>query len=304
MVYEDTHYSQINVASASRKLLTVDHVSAGLVATYTEAMVAGAIFERMKVPLITLWDSAPELDQLGQYVFGIGVWAPSSSGTAADFALHSLDAKTTVTISTNGEWSLGISEQFRNQFEAGGGRVLAHFEVNPDEADFRSLLLKMKAMKPDVLYAPVSDNIPSFWRQLKQIGFGGPAITSDVLNPEVIANIGVSSEGIYQTQVADPSDLMTGKMIERYRAKYGRDCRQKFIVSQGFDAIRLLAHAMDSAGPDPEKLKEALYTVRDLEGASGRISISAEGSARKLVSMFQVRSGQLELVEKGGAGGF
>jgi len=46
VIYEDTQYNMRSVATASNKLLALDKVSAGLVATFTEAMVAGPIFEK------------------------------------------------------------------------------------------------------------------------------------------------------------------------------------------------------------------------------------------------------------------
>lgn len=245
-----------------------------------------------------MWDSAPELERIGDYVFGIGVWAPSTSIVAAEFARGELKAQSAVTVSTNGEWSLGVSEAFRKDFTEAGGKILGHFEVNPADADFRTVLTKVKALNPDVLYAPVSDNVPAFWIQLNKLGFKKPAITSDVISQEILASIGDSAEGVYQTQGADPSEGETRGMMDLYKRRYGRDCTQVFITSLGFDAVALIASAMQSNNLTPEGIKLGLYSTRNYAGASGETTIDQNGSGRKIVSMFQVQKQKLQLVKK------
>lgn len=296
IIYEDTHYNMKSVASAANKLISIDRVNAAVVSTYTEAMVAGPIFEKFKVPLITLWDSSPEIEAIGDYVFGIGVWAPSTSSVAAEFARQKLHAKTAVTISTNGEWSLGVAAAFRKQFEDAGGKIVGQFELNPSDSDFRTVFTRVKALNPDALYAPVSDNVPAFWIQRFKMGIKAPAISSDILNDDILKSIGSAAEGVYQTQATDPSSEATSQLMARYKKRYGKDCTQIFITSLGFDAVSITAEAVRSHGKEPEKIKEGLYAVRNYPGASGDTTIEAGGSSRKLVSMLRVHNQTLELV--------
>src|SRR5262245_30603528 len=77
LVVEDTQYKSVVAHTIGKKMLSVDHVSAAIIGTISEVMAVGPEFERAKVPLFVLWDSAPELEALGDYVFAIGPWAPS-----------------------------------------------------------------------------------------------------------------------------------------------------------------------------------------------------------------------------------
>ena len=292
VVFEDTQYDMKNVRTAARKLIVLDRVSAAVIGTFTEVMVAGPVFEAAKIPLINIWDSAPEIEGLGEYVFGIGVWTPSSSSEAVRFARERLGAKTAVTVCNNGEWSLGVAKAFQDKFEQSGGQVLKSFEMNPAESDFRTVLLRVKALNPDVLYAPVTDNIAAFWMQLKRSGFNRPVITSDVLNQELVGTIGDAAQGVYQTQSTDPQFPETKKMLAAFRQHFDRDCSQVFFTSLGFDSIVLLAEAMKKKGLSGEAIKNGLYEMVDFPGSSGPISMTPEGSVRRMVNVVQIQKGQ------------
>ncbi|MCB0334173.1 MAG: ABC transporter substrate-binding protein, partial [Bdellovibrionales bacterium] len=64
IIFEDTQYNMKTVNTLSQKALHIDNVPLALVSNYTEVMVAGPVFERSKTPLITLWDSSPEIEKL------------------------------------------------------------------------------------------------------------------------------------------------------------------------------------------------------------------------------------------------
>ena len=303
IIFEDTQYDMRNVHTASKKLINVDKVLAAVISTYTEVMVAGPVFETAKVPLINLWDSAPEIEALGDYIFGIGVWAPSSSSVAVDYVRNKLKAKTAVTISSNGEWSLGVAEAFRNQFKAAGGKVLSYYEVNPSDTDFRTILSKVKLLKPDVIYAPIADNVPAFWLQYGRSGINATAVTSDILNQEIIDSIGSLVEGVLQTQTSDPNYPSTQEMLKSYKEYFGKECTQVFFTSLGYDSIKLIANSIRNSSskerpsaPTSDGIKKGLYAIKKFPGASGETTITPEGSSRKYVSIFQVKDQKLSLI--------
>lgn len=293
IIFEDTQYNPLLVATEAQKLLKIDRVVGAVIASYSEAMVAGPIFEKAEVPLISLWDSSPELDKIGDYTFGIGVWAPSTSSEAVRFIKDKFKAKTAVTLCTSEEWSLSIENAFTKTFKENGGEILERFEVGPKELDFRTILLKIRNLNPDVLYVSITDNLPSFWRQYGAIRLSKPTITADVLNREILSVLAGAADGVYQTQVADPNWESTAKLLQLYRAKFKKEATQLFLTSLGYDSVNLLAKAARDNGVDPKNVKDGLYSIQNFLGAAGETSISKEGSAKKLVSMFQVKDQEL-----------
>ena len=99
----------------AKKLIELDKIQAGIVASYHDAKLVAPMFERAKIPLIVLWDSSPKLEALGEYTFGIGTWLPSSGEVSANFAKNQLKASKVAILNTNTEWSLDVSAAFKAQ---------------------------------------------------------------------------------------------------------------------------------------------------------------------------------------------
>ena len=86
VLIEDTVNDPKNALTAAKKLIEKDKVSAALMSSYPEYRTGGMEFEKNKIPVIALWDSSPELDGMGDFIFGIGPWTPSSGSVSAEFA--------------------------------------------------------------------------------------------------------------------------------------------------------------------------------------------------------------------------
>lgn len=294
VVFEDTQYNMKTVNTLSQKVISVDRAPLAIISNYTEVMVGGIVFEKAKVPLITLWDTSPEIEDLGKYVFGIGVWAPSTSQVAVDYSLRDLKAKTAIVVATNGQWSLAVAQSFAKQFAKSGGRVIEEFTVNPSDVDFRTIATKIVKHNPDIIYAPLSDHQLPFWRQLHSSGYSGARITSDTLNQEIINEIGEISNGIFQTQVADPNNESTRKMLAAYKKRYNSNCEQIFLTALGYDGIHLSALAINKAKSlNTEEITNQLYMIKDYLGAAGLTTINEDGSAIKSAGMFVVKDKRL-----------
>lgn len=298
IILQDTQYVMKTVNTLAIKAISLDKVILGLISNYTEVMVAGSVFERAKTPLITLWDAAPEIENLGDYVFGIGIWSPSTSQAAVDYVVDKKNAKTAVTLATNGQWSLAVADNFAKQFKKAGGKILNEIQVNPTETDFRTIVAKIAHLKPDVLYAPLSDNPVAFWKQLHSSGFKGIRITSDTLNEDLVAELGVISDGIFQTQISDPETNATKQMLKEYKSKFGKDCKQIFLTALGYDGVLLAAQAMRQADVlNPQEINKQLYKIKNYPGAAGLTSIDEKGTAKKKSKVFVIKDGKFHLAD-------
>jgi branched-chain amino acid transport system substrate-binding protein len=297
LIVEDSQLKPQVAHSAATKLLKVDRVTAALNASFIESMANGKVFESAKVPVITLWDSASEIERLGDYVFGIGLWTPSSASRASDFALTSLSARTAVIINTQAEWSETVAGLFEEYFAEGGGVVLKRISVSPKENDFRTLVHLAKNFNADVLYAPITENLVPFYKQLREVQFSKPIITSDIIAAEHINQAPRIFEGVYQTNAPEPEGEVCASVVALYRRKFKREPTLPLFVAWGYDGIRLLTSAISKVGPDSEKIKEYLYTVDGFPGASSRITFNRSGSSPVMERMFVIRGGKFELVE-------
>ena len=60
--------------------------------------------------------------------------------------------------------------------------MLRSFAFNPQDQDLRAVFSKVRALKPDVIYSPVGDNIVPFYSQLRHQNPSVPVISSDVIS--------------------------------------------------------------------------------------------------------------------------
>jgi branched-chain amino acid transport system substrate-binding protein len=298
IIVEDDELDVSKMLSIARKFADVDQVDAVIVPAYLQAQTAGHVYEQAKIPTVVLWDSNPEIDAMGEYIFSIGPWTPSSGEKAAKYAYNTLGMRTASIVLTNEPYSLDLSRVFREEFEMLGGTVLEEVSINLGQGrDFRSQILRATQGNPDVLYTPITEGAPAFYRQLHEMRYEGQVVTSDILTEQMLAETKEATEGVYQTSIADPEGVQTEHMRKLYRDFYGKEIGNTLFVAWGYDAVHMLVAAAKKTGSG-EDINDALYTLENFPGASATISITEGGSSPMLASMFVVQDETFLLVEE------
>lgn len=296
VIIEDTHSDPKFANSAAQKLISVDKIVAAITTSYPETEVGGAQFQRAHIPSIALWDSSPQIDAMGDYIFAIGPWTPSDAEVGAAFCVEKLKAKRASIINTVEPWSELIADLFSKSIEALGGKVVQRFRVNPGDADFRTLLAKIKSESPDVLYAPLTNEVVPFHTQKLLSRLAIPVLSAGIITEEHVLQNPAAFEGVYQTGIKDPQRPEMTALAMRYEKKFGKKLTLPWFVATGYDAVMLYGSAIRIVGADSERIKEFLYTVKNFPGAAQTISISAAGSSPYFASMFRVEKGKFVLV--------
>ena len=70
----------------------------------------------------------------------------------ANFFAENLKVKSIFVLDDSGAYGVGIANSFQKQAEKIGIKVLGRDQLNPKEADYTTILTKIKALKPDALY--------------------------------------------------------------------------------------------------------------------------------------------------------
>lgn len=298
IIIEDDQFKQANVVTGAQKLVSVNKVDAAIAGSFWEAQATSNIFEESKTPLIVLWDSNPQLDNMGDYIFAIGPWTPSAGESAADFSYNTLDARKVVIINNLDPWSSEVSAIFKKIFEQLGGTILDQYSVSSEETnDFRTVITKAKSLNPDAIYSPLSEGMTTFYIQLKESGYRGNVVTSDIITENTIDVTKGATEGIYQTQILDPVSEKTQHMKEIYRKKFGKETTHVLYNAWGYDAVHMIVEAARRCA-DSICIKDNLYGIQNFGGASARISINENGSSPMMESIFQIRNGTFVLIKK------
>lgn len=296
VIYEDSELRPKQAHSATMKLISQDKIVAGINSAFSEVMANGKLYETHKIPAITLWDSSKQIEALGDYNFGIGLWTPSSAEVSSKFSINKLKAKKAVIIHTQAEWSDTVSELFKADFEKNGGKVLKVFSVHHDAVDFRTILTKTKYLNPDVIYAPLMEDIVPFYKQLRQLKVKSHIVTSDILAKEHIDQLGSILEGVYQSNAPSLGKDGASLIKEKYRARYEKEPKLPLFNAWGYDGIMLICSAIENGALNSNSIKEHLYSLKDYKGLTNSITFTKEGTSPLIEKMYQINKGEFKEV--------
>ena len=197
------------------------------------------------------------------------------------------------------DYSVGLMENFVQQFESLGGAIVANESYNSDEKDFNAQLTKIKSVQPDVVYLPdYYSTVALIAKQLRAQGIDAPIVGADGWDGLVglFDNAGASGEevlnGYYSNHYAsDSTEGAVKKFVDAFTAKYNE--APNSFAALGYDAMNMLNDAIVTAGTeDSEKVREALENT-DGNYVTGHITFDEKHNPVKSAVM-------IKLVQKDG----
>jgi branched-chain amino acid transport system substrate-binding protein len=113
-------------------------------------------------------------------------------------------------------------------------------------------------------------------------------------DPEVVAITGPGAiEGTIITDASfDPAspDPAAQKFMTDFRAKFGKE--PGILANTAYDALMVLAHAIEKVGADPDALQAYLHQMKNYPGVSGPISFSLEGEVHRPIRISRAQEGK------------
>ena len=104
-------------------------------------------------PDITDPKFAPQFRPAGKAIYFRTVTTDAYQGpNMANYFAQKLKVKKVFIIDDTGAYGVGIADAFEAQARKDGMKVLGHDQVNPLEADYTTILTKIKGIDPEALY--------------------------------------------------------------------------------------------------------------------------------------------------------
>ena len=214
----------------------------------------------------------------------------------ANYFADTLKVKSVYVLDDSGAYGVGIADSFQKQAEARGIKVMGRDQLNPKEADFTTILTKIKAANPDALYyggvaqAGVKLTKQAYDVIPKMIKGGGDGM----VGPEILKGAGFpAAEGWYAT-IAGPhllEDPAAKTMIANFKKKYGTSPDDYTITA--YDAAEVIVDSIKRvvATGKPvtrEAVRDAIQATK-LKTLQGEISFDENGDIlSKVVSVFKI----------------
>jgi branched-chain amino acid transport system substrate-binding protein len=219
----------------------------------------------------------------------------AQGGNIGNYAFATLGAKTVAVISDKSAFGQGVAEQFQAAFEKAGGKTTSVNGINPGDVDFRAVLTKVAAEKPDlVYYGGVAAEAGLLVKQMREAGMTQKLFVPDqCFGPEFIKIGGTAAEGAYISYQGPPLDSTPDlkAFTEAFKAKYGAE---PFVGQFGYVSMQLVEAAIKTAGKaDPAGITTALHG-NTYPTILGDYSFEANGAMKGggFIFIYQVKDGK------------
>lgn len=291
-------------ANAMTKVITQDKVIAVTGFTVSSCGIAGSsVAEDNKIPLVAAATVNPRVTvdektgKVKDYIFRACVIDSFQGTVGANFALNSLKTKkAAIIIDSSSDYSKGLAQVFKDVFTKGGGQIVAEEAYLQKDQDFKSVLTKIKAQNPEILYIPgYYEEVGKLVKQARELGMTIPILGVDAWDSPKLVEIGSSQalNNTYFTNFYSVQDTTPASQafVEAYKKEYGQ--LPDSMAAMGYDAVYLLVDAIKRANSvDSAKIREALAGTKDFKSVSGNMNLSPNHDAIRGVVIIEMKDGQ------------
>ncbi|MBN9270710.1 MAG: ABC transporter substrate-binding protein, partial [Mesorhizobium sp.] len=276
----DTRDSQStgNVAvDAATQLVQVKKVPAvigGIISSVTIPILT-SVTAPAKIVQVSPAASSPTLTQLGRDgktngIFFRTITSDALQGVAA--AKYAIDSgyKKLAVINVNNDFGVNMEAEFAKAYKALGGTIVSQTPYNEKQSSYASEVTAAMAGEPDALYlisTPVDGaTIVRTW--ISQGGVQKFLLNDGMNSPDFIDSVGAQylNEARGTSSGTSPTKS-TEYFMKNYKAFSGGIEPTNPAADRAYDAGAIVGLAIaEAGGPDPAKIRDAIYKVVDPKG--------------------------------------
>ncbi|WP_041668815.1 ABC transporter substrate-binding protein [Acetobacterium woodii] len=292
LVVADNKSDKAEATTAAARLIEKDKVVAILGSWGSSlSIAAGDVVKTNKIPAVALSATNPQVTAGNDYYFRVCFLDPFQGTVMANYAYKNLNAKKVAIIQeVSNDYSVGLAKFFTDSFTKLTGdpnAIVSTGNYNTGDQDFNGILTNIKATNPDVIFAPGNFTESALIiKQARALGITAPFIGGDTWETnEFITVGGTDVEGAVMSTFFDDTNPLTeaGKtFVTEYKKAYPDRENIAAVTALGYDGYMMTLDAIERAGStDPVAIRDALAQTTDFEGATGMITIDANGDATK-----------------------
>jgi len=304
-VIQDDKNDPTEAANVANLLINRHRVRAIVGAVTSKASIpVSDIAQAMKIPALTPTGTNPKITvadgKRKDYMFRSCFIDPFQGSVMARFTVETLKKRTAAVLyDASNDYSRGTAEVFRDSFGKLGGKVLAFEAYGKDDVDFSALLTKVKASGAEALYLPdYYGKVGLIARQAREKGVKAQLVGVDGWDsPDLVKIAGEAVEGGYFVNHYSPEDTRpeVQAWVRKYRERHGQ--LPDALGTLAYDGTKMLFEAIRRAGSDdPRKIRDALASIRDFSGVTGKMALDANGDAVKSAAILKIEGGRQKFV--------
>lgn len=267
----------------------------GIVGPLTDAtaIAAAPAAERRRVVLITPGATAP-LPYGGHYVFRTALPARTQAQALAAYLVEQLRVRRVAVVHDSNDYGTMVALAFDEAARAKGATITGRRLFRDGEKDFaRHVQGAINDRAQAVFLAAYPDEGVLFLRQARAVTSGLLIAGSDALYTEDTATwAGAAANDLYVPAGFVPETPLpiVRAFVASYHERHGRIPDQ--FAAQAYDAVRVLAFALRRAGPDREKVRDVVGTLRRFPAVTGELSFDRWGDPVRDVIITRISGGR------------
>lgn len=300
LIFEDSQGLPAQATNAAERLIARDHVNVITDAFNSSATLAAVgVAERERVPMVVGLSTADSITASGSpFVFRVCLPNTDLARLLGTYITEREKPARVAFIYEKTDFGTNLANVVRKQLEASGAETVDFEGVNQHQADFLSLITKLKNVQPDTVFlAVIGDSGLPFLRQARQAGFRARwANAVSLSNPGFLQEAGQAANGFIGITHFD-AELATGQaaaFVKEFKAAYGVVPTHYSAVY--YDDIFVIAAAMRRGGMSPTGIADALKQT-DFRGITGRIKFDARGQAHIGTVIFRWTGERKEILQ-------
>jgi len=217
---------------------------------------ASRIYANAGIPEIAM-ATAPEYTQQGfKTTFRMMTSDTQQGSVAGAFAVKNLGMKKIAIVDDRTAYGQGLADQFEKAAKAAGAKIVDREYTNDKAVDFKSILTKLKASNPDLIYYGGADSQAApMVKQMKTLGVRAPLMGGEMVHtPTFLKLAGEASNGTIASLAGLPLEQMPGgkDYVARYKKRFGEDVQT--YSPYAYDGAMAMFAAMKAANStDPAK---------------------------------------------------
>lgn len=196
----------------------------------------------------------------------------------------------------NNDFGVGLQQVFYKEITNLGGKIVISEAYEQGSTDFRTQLTKIKEVNPDGIFLVGYREVPQILIQAKELNLKAKFLGTGLLeDPKIIEVAKDAAEGIFFTQLQytpDSPDPIVVNFIEAFKKKY--NSKPDIITAYGYDAMKVLAFAIERSNFTSESIKEELYKVKKFKGVTGEITFDENGDVIQPMGIKVIKEGQFQ----------
>jgi branched-chain amino acid transport system substrate-binding protein len=239
---------------------------------------------KAKVPVMYAGGGMALAERNNPYMFRIRAGDRLRAKATAESVVGVLKKKKIAIINIQDQYGSSISEQLKKDLAEAGVEVVAHETHTLRDTDFAPQLLNIKNSGAEALVAfGYIRDIGLMIKQRRSLGLTNiPFVSVSSVNedsmlelvtlPDLENVIGVADAVLGQS---NPNGPHSEKFVKDFTARF--KVPPDGFGSVYYDGATIVAEALKKAGPDSEKVRGFLASLKDFQGVTGRFSTAPNG---------------------------